>query len=119
MSYFPASSTLSRILISLHLVGASVWIGGHLVLATGNKSELAVGYSTIYGDSVGGFGNRTAKLPSTLVNSVQPSFLQERSDTNMEAFLKASRLRSETKMTCTTITNSTKLSFFIVYVTLR
>jgi NAD+ synthase (glutamine-hydrolysing) len=28
---------------------------GHLVLTTGNKSELAVGYSTIYGDSVGGF----------------------------------------------------------------
>ncbi len=28
---------------------------GHLVLATGNKSELAVGYSTIYGDAVGGF----------------------------------------------------------------
>jgi NAD+ synthase (glutamine-hydrolysing) len=28
---------------------------GHLVLTTGNKSELAVGYSTLYGDSVGGF----------------------------------------------------------------
>jgi NAD+ synthase (glutamine-hydrolysing) len=28
---------------------------GHLVLTTGNKTELAVGYSTIYGDSVGGF----------------------------------------------------------------
>ncbi|MUL40992.1 NAD+ synthase [Streptomonospora sp. PA3] len=28
---------------------------GHLVLATGNKSELATGYSTLYGDSVGGF----------------------------------------------------------------
>ncbi|WP_375400331.1 NAD+ synthase [uncultured Amnibacterium sp.] len=28
---------------------------GHLVLTTGNKSELSVGYSTIYGDSVGGF----------------------------------------------------------------
>ena len=28
---------------------------GHLVLATGNKSELAVGYSTMYGDAVGGF----------------------------------------------------------------
>jgi NAD+ synthase (glutamine-hydrolysing) len=28
---------------------------GHLVLAPGNKSELAVGYSTLYGDSVGGF----------------------------------------------------------------
>ena len=28
---------------------------GHLVLSTGNKSEVAVGYSTIYGDSVGGY----------------------------------------------------------------
>ncbi len=28
---------------------------GHLTLTTGNKTELAVGYSTIYGDSVGGF----------------------------------------------------------------
>ena len=30
-------------------------LDGHLVLATGNKTELAVGYSTIYGDAVGGF----------------------------------------------------------------
>ena len=29
--------------------------GGHLVLTTGNKSELAAGYSTLYGDSAGGF----------------------------------------------------------------
>jgi NAD+ synthase (glutamine-hydrolysing) len=29
---------------------------GHLVLTTGNKSEIAVGYSTLYGDSAGGFG---------------------------------------------------------------
>jgi NAD+ synthase (glutamine-hydrolysing) len=28
---------------------------GHLTLTTGNKTELAVGYSTIYGDSVGGY----------------------------------------------------------------
>ena len=28
---------------------------GHLVLATGNKSELSVGYSTLYGDAVGGY----------------------------------------------------------------
>ena len=28
----------------------------HLVLTTGNKSELATGYSTLYGDSAGGFG---------------------------------------------------------------
>jgi len=28
---------------------------GYLVLTTGNKSETAVGYSTLYGDTVGGF----------------------------------------------------------------
>lgn len=28
---------------------------GHLVLATGNKSELACGYSTVYGDTVGAY----------------------------------------------------------------
>ncbi len=28
---------------------------GNLVLSTGNKSELAVGYCTLYGDMVGGF----------------------------------------------------------------
>ena len=39
---------------------------GHLVLATGNKSELAVGYSTLYGDSVGGFAP-IKDVPKTLV----------------------------------------------------
>ncbi len=29
---------------------------GHLVLITGNKSEMSVGYSTLYGDMAGGFG---------------------------------------------------------------
>ena len=29
---------------------------GHLLLTTGNKSEIAVGYSTMYGDAAGGFG---------------------------------------------------------------
>src|SRR5690606_18009970 len=28
---------------------------GHLVLTTGNKSELATGHSTLYGDSAGGY----------------------------------------------------------------
>src|SRR5580700_7408855 len=32
---------------------------GHLVLTTGNKSEVATGYSTLYGDSAGGFVERT------------------------------------------------------------
>jgi NAD+ synthase (glutamine-hydrolysing) len=36
------------------------------VLATGNKSELAVGYSTIYGDAVGGFAP-IKDVPKTLV----------------------------------------------------
>lgn len=39
---------------------------GHLVLATGNKSELAVGYSTIYGDAVGGFAP-IKDVPKTIV----------------------------------------------------
>lgn len=39
---------------------------GHLVLTTGNKSELAVGYSTIYGDSVGGFAP-IKDVPKTMV----------------------------------------------------
>jgi len=39
---------------------------GHLVLTTGNKTELAVGYSTMYGDSVGGFAP-LKDVPKTLV----------------------------------------------------
>ncbi|HEX8496775.1 MAG TPA: NAD+ synthase, partial [Actinomycetales bacterium] len=39
---------------------------GHLVLATSNKSELAVGYSTLYGDSVGGYAP-LKDVPKTLV----------------------------------------------------
>src|SRR3954470_23436657 len=52
-------------------VRAVIWMGlsnqhGHLVLACGNKSELAVGYSTIYGDAVGGFAP-IKDVPKTLV----------------------------------------------------
>ena len=39
---------------------------GHLVLATGNKSELATGYSTLYGDMAGGFAV-LKDVPKTLV----------------------------------------------------
>ena len=42
---------------------------GHLVLAPGNKSELSVGYSTIYGDAVGGFAP-LKDVPKTLVFSL-------------------------------------------------
>jgi len=39
---------------------------GHLVLTTGNKSELATGYSTLYGDSAGGFGPIKDVLKTTV-----------------------------------------------------
>ena len=39
---------------------------GDLVLTTGNKSETAVGYSTLYGDTAGGFGV-LKDVPKTLV----------------------------------------------------
>jgi NAD+ synthase (glutamine-hydrolysing) len=39
---------------------------GKLVLTTGNKSEIAVGYSTLYGDMAGGF-NVLKDVPKTLV----------------------------------------------------
>jgi len=39
---------------------------GHLVLATGNKTELSVGYSTLYGDTVGGYAP-IKDVPKTMV----------------------------------------------------
>jgi NAD+ synthase (glutamine-hydrolysing) len=52
---------------------------GKMVLATGNKSEMAVGYATLYGDMVGGFA-AIKDVPKTLVyrlaeyrNQIQPA----------------------------------------------
>ena len=39
---------------------------GHLVLTTGNKSEIATGFSTLYGDSAGGFAP-IKDVPKTVV----------------------------------------------------
>jgi NAD+ synthase (glutamine-hydrolysing) len=39
---------------------------GHLVLSTGNKSELAVGYCTLYGDMAGGLGV-ISDVPKTMI----------------------------------------------------
>jgi NAD+ synthase (glutamine-hydrolysing) len=39
---------------------------GHMLLTTGNKSELAVGYCTLYGDMNGGLG-AIADVPKTMV----------------------------------------------------
>ncbi|HKD12423.1 MAG TPA: NAD+ synthase [Thermoanaerobaculia bacterium] len=42
---------------------------GHLVLSTGNKSELAVGYCTLYGDMAGGYA-LLSDIPKALVYSL-------------------------------------------------
>jgi NAD+ synthetase len=42
---------------------------GHLLLSTGNKSELATGYCTLYGDMAGGL-DVLADVPKTLVYAV-------------------------------------------------
>ncbi|GAA4651213.1 NAD+ synthase [Kistimonas scapharcae] len=55
---------------------------GYLVLTTGNKSEMAVGYATLYGDMAGGF-DVLKDVPKTLVyrlsryrNSLSPAIPQ-------------------------------------------
>jgi NAD+ synthase (glutamine-hydrolysing) len=60
----PAENLQSRVrgVVLMALSNAN----GHLVLTTGNKSELATGYSTLYGDSAGGFG-AIKDVPKTLV----------------------------------------------------
>ena len=49
-----AAENLQARIRGIILMGLSN-LNGHLVLTTGNKTELSVGYSTIYGDSAGGF----------------------------------------------------------------
>jgi NAD+ synthase (glutamine-hydrolysing) len=51
---------------------------GWIVLSTGNKSEMSVGYSTLYGDSAGGFAV-IRDVPKTLVYRVA-RHLNERKD---------------------------------------
>ncbi len=50
---------------------------GHMVLSTGNKSELAVGYCTLYGDMSGGYA-LISDLPKTLVYRVAEWLNRER-----------------------------------------
>ncbi|MFL2851305.1 MAG: NAD+ synthase [Pseudohongiellaceae bacterium] len=56
---------------------------GLLVLTTGNKSEIAVGYSTLYGDMAGGFDvlkDVSKTLVYKLANYRNNSFLQHREE---------------------------------------
>jgi NAD+ synthase (glutamine-hydrolysing) len=50
---------------------------GYLVLSTGNKSEIAVGYSTLYGDMAGGYA-LISDIPKTLVYDLAREINRER-----------------------------------------
>lgn len=70
---------------------------GHLVLTTGNKSEMAVGYATLYGDMAGGFAV-LKDVPKTLVyqlsnyrNSVSRTIPQRIIDRPPSAELRANQ----------------------------
>jgi NAD+ synthase (glutamine-hydrolysing) len=74
---------------------------GHLVLTTGNKSELATGFSTLYGDSAGGFAP-LKDVPKTLVwklarwrNTVSPAIPQASIDKPPSAELAPGQLDSD------------------------
>ncbi len=59
---------------------------GHLVLATGNKSELAVGYCTLYGDMSGGLCV-LADVPKTTVYALA-DFINRRREVIPEAIIR-------------------------------
>jgi NAD+ synthase (glutamine-hydrolysing) len=75
---------------------------GELVLTTGNKSELAVGYCTLYGDMVGGLGV-ISDVPKTMVyslshyvNSLKPVIPQSTIDKPPSAELRPGQMDSDT-----------------------
>jgi NAD+ synthase (glutamine-hydrolysing) len=75
---------------------------GELVLTTGNKSEVAVGYCTLYGDMVGGLGV-ISDVPKTMVyeisryvNSLKPVIPQSTIDKPPSAELRPDQKDSDT-----------------------
>ena len=75
---------------------------GAIVLSTGNKSELAVGYCTLYGDMVGGLA-AISDVPKTLVyrlshyvNSRRPVIPQASLDKPPSAELRPGQMDSDT-----------------------
>jgi NAD+ synthase (glutamine-hydrolysing) len=75
---------------------------GELVLTTGNKSELGVGYCTLYGDMVGGLGV-ISDVPKTMVyrlsryvNSLKPVIPQSTIDKPPSAELRPGQKDSDT-----------------------
>ncbi len=60
---------------------------GYLVLSTGNKSELAMGYCTLYGDMVGGL-SVINDVPKTLVDEIAKLINSEREIIPENVFIK-------------------------------
>jgi NAD+ synthase (glutamine-hydrolysing) len=75
---------------------------GYLVLSTGNKSEIAVGYCTLYGDMAGGYA-LISDVPKTLVYELAKEINREE-EKIPEAILKkepSAELRPDQKDTDT------------------
>lgn len=72
----PAEENLQARIRGAILMGLSNRFG-YLVLSTGNKSEIAVGYSTLYGDMAGGYA-LISDIPKTLVYELARQINRER-----------------------------------------
>jgi NAD+ synthase (glutamine-hydrolysing) len=64
---------------------------GHLVLSTGNKSELAVGYCTIYGDMAGGLAV-ISDVPKTMIYELARFINSEASQARKREIIPASTI---------------------------
>src|SRR5213075_1025199 len=64
---------------------------GHLLLTTGNKSELAVGYCTIYGDMAGGLAV-ISDVPKTMIYELARFINSEASRTGKREIIPASTI---------------------------
>jgi NAD+ synthase (glutamine-hydrolysing) len=64
---------------------------GHLVLSTGNKSELAVGYCTIYGDMAGGLAV-ISDVPKTMIYELAHYINAEAARTGKQEIIPASTI---------------------------
>ena len=72
----PAEENLQARIRGAILMGLSNRFG-YLVLSTGNKSEIAVGYCTLYGDMAGGYA-LISDIPKTLVYELARRINRER-----------------------------------------
>ena len=89
---------------------------GWLVVSTGNKSELAVGYATLYGDMVGGLRAAEGRVQDRRLSALRGTSTSGRAradprhDDRAPAERRAARRRSATTSRCPRTTFSTRCS---------